>query len=113
MERLWSQADATGGKHWQTPPRRKRLRKSDRQPVATPRNDETFDGKEEVDPRTHGQHLAPISSVCQLGNGPSRAYPARDSRKFPRAPADPRTEASESPARAGNPRLFPLMPEAP
>jgi hypothetical protein len=49
MERLWSQADATGCKHWQTPPRRKRLRKSDRQPVATPRNNETFDGKEGVD----------------------------------------------------------------
>ena len=49
MEHLWSQAGATGGNPSQTHPPKKRLRSANRQPVATLRNKETFDGKEGVD----------------------------------------------------------------
>jgi hypothetical protein len=61
MEHLSSQAGATGGNPSQTHPPKKRLRSADRQPVATPRNKQTFDGKERVDPRSRemlcGQQL--------------------------------------------------------
>ena len=45
------------------------------------------------------------------GNYSSRTDPARGSRKCPPAPANPRNDKAESPARAGNPRLLPLRPE--
>jgi hypothetical protein len=48
MERLWSQAGATGGNHSQMEWPRKRLKEADRQPVATHGNGSAAHGKEHV-----------------------------------------------------------------
>jgi hypothetical protein len=49
MERLWSQAGATGGNPWQTERPRKPLKHADPQPVATDGNGPGAHGKEGVD----------------------------------------------------------------
>jgi hypothetical protein len=44
-------------------------------------------------------------------NDPSRSYPAGGRRKLPLAPDNPRKAMAAKPALAGNPRLFPAIPE--
>jgi hypothetical protein len=76
MEHLWSQAGATGGNPSQTRPPKKRLRNPDRQPVATPRNNETFDGKEGVDGSSpsEGFRLVPAERLFLLPESAAECF---------------------------------------
>jgi hypothetical protein len=66
-EHQWSQAGATGGNPSQTHPPKKRLRNADRQPVATPRNKQTFDGKEGVDGSSPSEGFAKLLQNERFG----------------------------------------------
>ena len=67
VEQLWSRAGATSGNRTQVRCQRKRLKRADRQPVATDGNLPSFDGKEGVD------GSSPSEGFCKVA--PRRPVP--------------------------------------